>query len=232
MQTLTKPADSPAKLLDVQAVAELLGCSTRHVYRLSDAGRLPAPVRLGTLVPVAKGGNRRMDCRRLPLLPFGEGGAAMKREALREQSESAKLAGMEIAAGAKLDKVTSAKIALLRALLRSPDGTATIDDATSDLAAEFSDGGKWRGTVTRSLAIAGLIRRVDVVPSDRPSRHRGYVTRWLLVNRRRAQVLLSRLVAAMDCRIHSAAEAVVPSKSETPAGATAGVSSQLSFPTF
>jgi excisionase family DNA binding protein len=43
-------AESPAKLLDVQAVATMLGCSPRHVYRLSDAGRMPAPVRLGTLV--------------------------------------------------------------------------------------------------------------------------------------------------------------------------------------
>ena len=39
MTTLqSPPVDSPAKLLDVQAVAELLDCSTRHVYRLSDAG--------------------------------------------------------------------------------------------------------------------------------------------------------------------------------------------------
>ena len=46
------PADASAKLLvwDVQAVAEMLGCSTRHVYRLSDAGRMPAPVHLGRLV--------------------------------------------------------------------------------------------------------------------------------------------------------------------------------------
>jgi excisionase family DNA binding protein len=43
-------ADPPAKLIDVQAVAEMLGCSTRHVYRLSDAGRMPAPVKIGTLV--------------------------------------------------------------------------------------------------------------------------------------------------------------------------------------
>jgi len=51
MTTLqTPPADSPAKLHDVQAVAELLDCSTRHVYRLSDAGRMPPPVKLGTLV--------------------------------------------------------------------------------------------------------------------------------------------------------------------------------------
>ncbi len=37
-------------LVDVQAVALMLNCSSRHVYRLSDAGRIPAPVRLGALV--------------------------------------------------------------------------------------------------------------------------------------------------------------------------------------
>jgi len=47
--TLSPAAVSP-QLLDVQAVAELLGCSQRHVYRLSDAGKMPAPVRLGSLV--------------------------------------------------------------------------------------------------------------------------------------------------------------------------------------
>lgn len=47
--TLQRPADSPAKLLDVQAVALLLDCSARHVYRLSDGGRMPAPVKLGNL---------------------------------------------------------------------------------------------------------------------------------------------------------------------------------------
>ncbi|HEX2972658.1 MAG TPA: helix-turn-helix domain-containing protein [Tepidisphaeraceae bacterium] len=39
-----------AELLDVQAVATLLDCSSRHVYRLSDAGRMPRPVKLGALV--------------------------------------------------------------------------------------------------------------------------------------------------------------------------------------
>lgn len=47
--TLSPAAPSP-QLLDVDAVAALLGCSPRHVYRLSDAGRMPAPVRLGALV--------------------------------------------------------------------------------------------------------------------------------------------------------------------------------------
>lgn len=44
------PADASAKLLDVAAVAEMLGCSQRHVYRLSDTGKMPAPVKLGSLV--------------------------------------------------------------------------------------------------------------------------------------------------------------------------------------
>lgn len=38
------------ELLDVRAVAEMLDCSARHVYRLADAGRLPRPIKLGALV--------------------------------------------------------------------------------------------------------------------------------------------------------------------------------------
>ena len=46
----------PTGLLDVRSVAELLNCSTRHVYRMADARKLPQPVRLGVLVrwPKAK----------------------------------------------------------------------------------------------------------------------------------------------------------------------------------
>jgi excisionase family DNA binding protein len=40
----------PMALLDVRAVAAMLDCSPRHVYRLSDAGRMPPPVRIGALV--------------------------------------------------------------------------------------------------------------------------------------------------------------------------------------
>lgn len=44
-------ADAPAaQLLDVRAVAALLDCSPRHVYRLADSGQLPPPVRVGALV--------------------------------------------------------------------------------------------------------------------------------------------------------------------------------------
>jgi excisionase family DNA binding protein len=50
--TATTPPDpvTQAALLDVRAVAQLLDCSVRHVYRLADAGRMPAPLKLGALV--------------------------------------------------------------------------------------------------------------------------------------------------------------------------------------
>ncbi len=38
------------KLGDVRAVAEKLDCSPRHVYRMADAGRMRAPLRLASLV--------------------------------------------------------------------------------------------------------------------------------------------------------------------------------------
>ncbi len=37
-------------LLDVNAVAALCACSTRHIRRLADAGMMPRPVKLGALV--------------------------------------------------------------------------------------------------------------------------------------------------------------------------------------
>jgi excisionase family DNA binding protein len=54
MTAVVSPAAPAAQLLDVGAVAEMLGCSPRHVYRLSDAGKMPAPVRLGSLVRWSK----------------------------------------------------------------------------------------------------------------------------------------------------------------------------------
>jgi len=42
-------------LLDVEQVAALLRCSTRTVYRLADAGKMPRPVKLGSLVRWRRG---------------------------------------------------------------------------------------------------------------------------------------------------------------------------------
>jgi len=40
----------PPVMLDVQSVARLLSCSPRHIYRLVDAGKMPRPVKLGSLI--------------------------------------------------------------------------------------------------------------------------------------------------------------------------------------
>jgi len=44
---VSRPA---AALMTIDEVARLLNCSTRTVYRLNDAGRVPRPVRLGSLL--------------------------------------------------------------------------------------------------------------------------------------------------------------------------------------
>lgn len=41
---------SPGALMTVVDVASMLRCSIRHVHRLKDSGRMPAPMRLGGLV--------------------------------------------------------------------------------------------------------------------------------------------------------------------------------------
>ena len=47
----TPRTDVSAELFDVKCVALLLGgCSTRHVYRLADARKMPRPIKLGSLV--------------------------------------------------------------------------------------------------------------------------------------------------------------------------------------
>ncbi len=42
--------EEDAALLNVRAVADLLDCSPRHVYRMADAGKMPRPLKLGQLV--------------------------------------------------------------------------------------------------------------------------------------------------------------------------------------
>lgn len=38
------------KLINAAHVAERLGCSQRHVWRMRDAGKMPAPITLGRMV--------------------------------------------------------------------------------------------------------------------------------------------------------------------------------------
>ncbi len=46
----TKTPTEPARMLDVETVATMLGVSGRHVYRLADGGQMPRPVKLGGAV--------------------------------------------------------------------------------------------------------------------------------------------------------------------------------------
>ena len=52
MTPVLVPPDVAAlpELLDAELVAKMLNCSSRHVRRLADAGRMPKPLRLGSLV--------------------------------------------------------------------------------------------------------------------------------------------------------------------------------------
>jgi excisionase family DNA binding protein len=49
-ERVAAPERALAELLDVKTVADLCDASTRHIYRLADAGKMPAPIRLGSLV--------------------------------------------------------------------------------------------------------------------------------------------------------------------------------------
>lgn len=55
MDSIQESAATAAKLLDVKGVANVLGCSPRQVYRLSEARRMPPPIRVGRLVRWSRG---------------------------------------------------------------------------------------------------------------------------------------------------------------------------------
>jgi excisionase family DNA binding protein len=49
MATPTAQSVPATALIDVERIADLLHCSTRHVQRLAADGRMPAPIRIGSL---------------------------------------------------------------------------------------------------------------------------------------------------------------------------------------
>jgi hypothetical protein len=115
-----------------------------------------------------------------------------------DRAEANKQRGMSLAAERRAELVADGQVEFLRALLRSPDGTATVDDSTDDLSTKFAKGGKWRGSVPSGLARKRIIEPAAVVKSNRPSRHRGFVTVWRLVNHDKAQREVERLTTLLD----------------------------------
>jgi len=133
---------------------------------------------------------------------------------LATEGERRRDEGMNRAAARRPDRVTMGRLAMVRALLASPTSTATIDDATTadELASGYADGGRWRGTVTRSLLLDGFAIIDGMTRSKRPSRHRGYVAILRLTDRQAAIAYLSRMTAAFAA-----------TNETTPAVAAAGV---------
>lgn len=150
------------------------------------------------------------------------------RDALRGDGERRRDAGVAAAACPKALRVRVGQVALLDALIRSPDGTATIDDATppDDLRDAFADGGRWRGAIPLSLARDGLIEKVAAGASLRPSRHAGVRYVWRVVDRPKAIIARGRIAAAIEASQTTAADrATEPTtKHETPPAATDGAS--------
>lgn len=108
-------------------------------------------------------------------------------------------AGIVLAEQNRERLVCRGTLALVEALLASPDGTATTDAATSDIDATYADGGRWRGGIPKRLAADRFIERAGVVSSCRPARHAGYTTVWRIRDRRgleaRRDSLRARLAA-------------------------------------
>jgi len=117
---------------------------------------------------------------------------------LAAEGERRRDIGVSLAATRRIDRVAMGRWALVNALLRSPDGTATIDAATSpdELATGFADGGRWRGAVVLSLLRDGLAECTGTTRSIRPSRHRGWVAVLRLTDRQKAADYLRRMTAA------------------------------------
>jgi hypothetical protein len=91
--------------------------------------------------------------------------------------------GLSLAAADRQRQIAGGQVAMIDALLRSPDGTGTTDAAVADLNVEWSDGGKWRGAIPRALAHRGLIGPAGFTTSARTARREGPVRLWRLLDR-------------------------------------------------
>lgn len=48
-ENIVVPPRAAAELLDINQVSTITGISTRTLYRLADAGKMPRPLKIGTL---------------------------------------------------------------------------------------------------------------------------------------------------------------------------------------
>lgn len=94
------------------------------------------------------------------------------------------------------------ELQILLDLLESPDETAAMTSAPPPYDQKsFSCGGKWRGSIPKSLVRRGIIEAakttngVEAELSTRPTRKGSYVRRWRLKDRMAAQKRVAVLFA-------------------------------------
>ena len=133
----------------------------------------------------------------LPVMPprsESEGDMKSSSEGGEKRSEQ----GIKRAAHFHEAQIRRDTLKFLDALLASPTDSATLDDATDDLKAKHTDGGKWRASIPKRLKAVGLIVAVRVVKSSRLARNAGYLAVWRLTNRTAAERYRAELFAALQ----------------------------------
>jgi hypothetical protein len=117
--------------------------------------------------------------------------SAIPADALTAAGQALATEGMSLAAAHGGYDADRFELRFLAALLASPDGTATTDDATSvaELLGKRPRGGRYVGATTNRLAIVRIIaplRSADgcrvYVKSRRPARHATPISVWRLLD--------------------------------------------------
>ena len=116
----------------------------------------------------------------------------------RERGEKRAKRGIRRAAYLYEPQIRRDTLRFVEALLASPTGCATLDDATPDLKAKHADGGKWRGAVVKRLRAAGIVVAVRYVRSCRLHCNAGPSVEWRLIDRIGAARLRAVLAAELQ----------------------------------
>ena len=134
---------------------------------------------------------------------------AITADSLAAAGETLAAEGMALAAAHGGDDADRFELRFLAALLASPDGTATTDDAANlaELVGQRPRGGRYVGATTNRLATEGIIaplRSADGTRvyrrSRRPARHATPISVWQLLDAATA----ARRIAALRAARHAA----------------------------
>ena len=141
-----------------------------------------------------------MADRWLPFLPPNDEseGLMLTPNQGRERGQKRAERGIKEASYLQEPQIRRDTLQMLDALLASPTGCATTDDAVVNLKAKHDDGGRWRASIPKRLLAEGLIVAERVIKSARPARHAGYLTEWRLIDRIGAETKRAAIAAEIE----------------------------------